>query len=420
MVLSGHRGPRPSVLGPEVSALGLVRMSTVSGIRLSAVAAGIRYQGRDDLLLIELAAGGSCAAVFTRNAFCAAPVTVAREHLAKGPVRYLLINSGNANAGTGAAGLRAARETCRLLAGMAGCAMSQVLPFSTGVIGEDLPLNPFSQSIPALLKGLSEDNWRPAAAAIMTTDTVSKLVSREVALSGGAVTVTGIAKGSGMICPDMATMLAYVATDARVPQPLLQEILRDAVEQSFNAITVDGDTSTNDACVLLASGSARVTVDSLVSDDGRALSQAVQSVCAELAEMIVRDGEGATKLVRVRVASAASDEEARRVAYVVAHSPLVKTALFASDPNWGRILAAVGRAGVDGLDIDRIRIWLGDTCIVSGGGRDPGYTEEAGQAVMAAEEIVIRIDLDRGGSQVQVLTCDLSYEYVKINAEYRT
>ena len=395
-------------------------MSTVQGIRLSTTAAGIRYRGRDDLLLIELAEGGSCAAVFTRNAFCAAPVTVAREHLAKGPVRYLLINSGNANAGTGAAGLRAARETCRLLAGMAGCAMSQVLPFSTGVIGEDLPVNPFSQSIPALLKGLSEDNWRPAAAAIMTTDTVSKLVSREVGLSGGAVTVTGIAKGSGMICPDMATMLAYVATDASVPQPLLQEMLREAVEQSFNAITVDGDTSTNDACVLLASGATKLAIDSLASDDGRALSQAVQSVCAELAEMIVRDGEGATKLVRVRVASAASDEEARRVAYTVAHSPLVKTALFASDPNWGRILAAVGRAGVDGLDIDRIRIWLGDVCIVSGGGRDPGYTEEAGQAVMAAEEIVIRVDLDRGESQVQVLTCDLSYDYVKINAEYRT
>ena len=395
-------------------------MSTVQGIRLSTTAAGIRYRGRDDLLLIELAEGGSCAAVFTRNAFCAAPVTVAREHLAKGRVRYLLINSGNANAGTGAAGLRAARETCRLLAGMAGCAMSQVLPFSTGVIGEDLPVNPFSQSIPALLEGLSEDNWRPAAAAIMTTDTVPKLVSREVGLSGGAVTVTGIAKGSGMICPDMATMLAYVATDASVPQPLLQEMLRDAVEQSFNAITVDGDTSTNDACVLLASGATKLAIDSLASDDGRALSQAVQSVCAELAEMIVRDGEGATKLVRVRVASAASDEEARRVAYTVAHSPLVKTALFASDPNWGRILAAVGRAGVDGLDIDRIRIWLGDVCIVSGGGRDPGYTEEAGQAVMAAEEIVIRIDLDRGESKVQVLTCDLSYDYVKINAEYRT
>ena len=395
-------------------------MSRVQGIRLATVAAGIRYQGRDDLLLIELAEGGTCAAVFTRNAFCAAPVTVAREHLAKGPVRYLLINSGNANAGTGVPGLRAARETCRLLAGMAGCAMSQVMPFSTGVIGEDLPVNPFAQSIPALLENLSEDNWSPAAAAIMTTDTVPKLVSRKVDLSGGAVTVTGIAKGAGMICPDMATMLAYVATDAGVPQPLLQGLLRDAVEPSFNAVSVDGDTSTNDACVLLASGASTAVIDSLQSDDGRALSRAVSSVCAELAEMIVRDGEGATKLVRIRVESAADTDEARRVAYTVAHSPLVKTALFASDPNWGRILAAVGRAGVDGLEIDRIRIWLGDICIVSGGGRDPDYTEEAGQAVMAAAEIEIRIDLDRGDSQVQILTCDLSYDYVKINAEYRT
>lgn len=395
-------------------------MSRVQGIRLATVAAGIRYQGRDDLLLIELAEGGTCAAVFTRNAFCAAPVTVAREHLAKGPVRYLLINSGNANAGTGVPGLRAARETCRLLAGMAGCAMSQVMPFSTGVIGEDLPVNPFAQSIPALLENLSEDSWSPAAEAIMTTDTVPKLVSRKVDLSGGTVTVTGIAKGAGMICPDMATMLAYVATDAGVPQPLLQSLLRDAVEPSFNAVSVDGDTSTNDACVLLASGASTAVIDSLQSDDGGALSQAVSSVCAELAEMIVRDGEGATKLVRIRVESAADTDEARRVAYTVAHSPLVKTALFASDPNWGRILAAVGRAGVDGLDIERIRIWLGDIRIVSGGARDPDYTEEAGQAVMAAAEIEIRIDLDRGESQVQILTCDLSYDYVKINAEYRT
>jgi len=395
-------------------------MSSVRGIRLAAVAAGIRYQDRDDLLLIELAEGGTCAAVFTRNAFCAAPVTVAREHLAKGPVRYLLINSGNANAGTGVPGLRVARETCRLLAGMAGCAMSQVLPFSTGVIGEDMPVDPFAQAVPGLLNGLSEDNWQPAAAAIMTTDTVPKQASLELDLTGGRVTVTGIAKGSGMICPDMATMLSYVATDAKVPQPLLQAVLHDAVEPSFNAITVDGDTSTNDACVLLASGASGVAIDALDSDDGRALTEAVQAVCAELAEMIVRDGEGATKLLRIRVASAENDAEARRVAYTVAHSPLVKTALFASDPNWGRILAAVGRSGVKGLDIDRIRIWLGEVCIVSGGGRDPGYTEEAGQAVMDAEKIDIRIDLDRGGSQVQVLTCDLSYDYVKINAEYRT
>jgi glutamate N-acetyltransferase/amino-acid N-acetyltransferase len=392
----------------------------VKGIRLAATAAGIRYQGRDDLLLIELAEGGNCAAVFTRNAFCAAPVTVAREHLSKGKVRYLLINSGNANAGTGALGLQAAVATCRVLADAAGCASSQVLPFSTGVIGEDLPLDPFVRAMPALLQGLAADNWPAAAAAIMTTDTVPKLVSRTVELSQGRVAVTGIAKGAGMICPDMATMLAYVATDAAVPQSVLQQMLGDAVEPSFNAITVDGDTSTNDACVLLASGVSGHPVESLDSQDGRRLAQGVRAVCAELAEMIVRDGEGATKLVRIRVESAADREEARRVAYTVAHSPLVKTALFASDPNWGRILAAVGRAGVSGLAIERVRIWLGEVCIVSGGGRDPGYTEQAGQAVMAADEIEIRIDLDRGRSSVQVLSCDLSFDYVKINAEYRT
>ncbi len=420
-------GPRPSALGPSLSALGPSLsavgpnvMSAVPGIRLATAAAGIRYPGRDDLVLIEMVEGGTCAAVFTRNAFCAAPVTVAKEHLAEGPVRYLLINAGNANAGTGDSGLRAARETCRLLAGTAGCAMSQVLPFSTGVIGEDMPVDPFVQSVPALLGGLSADNWPSAAAAIMTTDTVPKLVSRQVELSGVPVTVAGIAKGAGMICPDMATMLAYVATDAAIPQTLLQQMLMDAADLSFNAITVDGDTSTNDACVLLASGVVGVTVDSPDSDDYRVLSQAVRSVCTALAEMIVRDGEGATKLVRVRVESAENDAEARRVAYTVAHSPLVKTALFASDPNWGRILAAVGRAGVKGMDIGRVRIWLGDVCIVSDGGRDPTYTEAAGQAVMDADEIEIRIDLSRGMSRVQVLTCDLSYDYVKINAEYRT
>jgi glutamate N-acetyltransferase/amino-acid N-acetyltransferase len=395
-------------------------MCGVKGIRLAATAAGIRYQGRDDLLLIELAEGGNCAAVFTRNAFCAAPVTVAREHLSKGKVRYLLINSGNANAGTGALGLQTAVDTCRVLADAAGCASSQVLPFSTGVIGEDLPLDPFVRAMPALLQRLAADNWPAAAAAIMTTDTVPKLVSRTVELSQGSVTITGIAKGAGMICPDMATMLAYVATDAAVPQSVLQQMLRDAVEPSFNAITVDGDTSTNDACVLLASGVSGHPVESLDSQDGRRLAQGVRAVCAELAEMIVRDGEGATKLVRIRVESAADREEARRVAYTVAHSPLVKTALFASDPNWGRILAAVGRAGVSGLAIEGVRIWLGEVCIVSGGGRDPGYTEQAGQAVMAADEIEIRIDLDRGRSSVQVLSCDLSFDYVKINAEYRT
>jgi glutamate N-acetyltransferase/amino-acid N-acetyltransferase len=288
------------------------------------------------------------------------------------------------------------------------------------VIGQDLAIEPFAESISGLVSGLAEDGWPRAARAIMTTDTIPKLATQTLPLSGGEVIVTGIAKGSGMICPDMATMLAYVATDARVASPLLQTMLNEAVAQSFNSITVDGDTSTNDACVLLASGVSGVTVDGVESEDARRLSAAVTAVCRQLAEMIIRDGEGATKLVRIRVESAANTAEARAVAYTVAHSPLVKTALFASDPNWGRILAAVGRAGLEGLDVDRVRIWLGETCIVSGGGRDPAYTEEAGQAVMRQNDITIRIDLDRGAEQAEVLTCDLSYDYVKINAEYRT
>lgn len=397
-----------------------IKKPVIAGIRLAAGAAGIRYRGRDDLVVIELAEGGTCAAVFTRNAFCAAPVIVAREHLAMGTPRYLLINAGNANAGTGEAGLAAARDTCRLLADAVGCTAEQVLPFSTGVIGEDLPLDPFVAAIPALSATLVSDAWSQAASAIMTTDTVPKIAAGPVALSTGEVSVVGIAKGSGMICPDMATMLAYIATDAVVEQTLLQTLLDQAVGLSFNRITVDGDTSTNDACVLLASGASGAGVKTLDSDDGRRLSDAVNGVAAELAEAIVRDGEGATKLVRIRVDSAGNADEAGRVAYAVAHSPLVKTALFASDPNWGRILAAVGRAGVEALDIDRVRIWLGEICIVSGGGRDPGYTEEAGQAVMAASEIAVRIDLARGDASTDVLTCDLSYDYVKINAEYRS
>ncbi len=388
----------------------------VAGLRLSATAAGIRYQGRDDLVLVELAEGTTAAAVFTRNAFCAAPVIVAREHLARTSPRYLLINSGNANAGTGEAGLAACRETCRLLAAAAGVAMDQVLPFSTGVIGEDLPTTPFARAIPRLLQGLDEKNWRPAAEAIMTTDTVPKLASRQLEVEGRKVTVTGMAKGSGMIRPDMATMLAYVATDAAVPQPVLQQMLEAAVAPSFNSITVDGDTSTNDACLLLATGASGVQV----TDARSPLGEAVTEVCMELARAIVRDGEGATKLVGVLVEEAASKEEARQVAYTVAHSPLVKTALFAADPNWGRILAAVGRAGLEGLEIGKVRIWLDETCIVSGGGRDPGYTEEAGQRVMQRDEFTIRIALGRGNAGASILTCDLSFDYVRINAEYRT
>ena len=389
----------------------------VAGIRLGSVAAGIRYKDRKDLVLIELAPGSTCAAVFTTNAFCAAPVIVAREHLAAGEPRYLLINSGNANAGTGQNGLRAARETCKSLAAAAGCAMSQVLPFSTGVIGVDLPTNVFAMAAPSALAALDEQGWQDAARAIMTTDTVPKLCSRQIEIDGKPVTVTGMSKGSGMIRPDMATMLAYVATDAAVPRPLLQKALGKAVAPSFNSITVDGDTSTNDACVLMATGASGVTI---TDDQFDLFAEAVTEVCMELARAIVRDGEGATKLVEVRVTSAASVDEARQVAYTIAHSPLVKTALFASDPNWGRILAAVGRAGLADLDLDAIRIWLDDVCIVSDGGRDPGYTEEAGQEVMNRSGFVIHVDLARGEAETTVLTCDLSFDYVKINAEYRT
>jgi glutamate N-acetyltransferase/amino-acid N-acetyltransferase len=392
----------------------------IRGLRLGCTAAGIRYKGRNDLVAIELQSGSTCAAVFTRNAFCAAPVVVAREHLGATAPRYLLINSGNANAGTGDAGLTAARRSCELLADTAGCRADEVLPFSTGVIGEPLPVERIGAATDALLADIAEDGWERAADAIMTTDTVRKLVSREVAIGGGAIRVTGMAKGAGMICPDMATMLAYVATDAAVPQALLQRCLEQAVEPSFNAITVDGDTSTNDACVLMATGGSEVAVEYEDSEAGRALFYAVREVCVELARAIVRDGEGATKLVEILVEEAGDRDEARAVAYTIAHSPLVKTALFASDPNWGRILAAVGRAGLRNLDIRGVRIWLDAVSIVRDGGRDPSYTEAAGKAVLAQPEFTIRVALGRGAAATRVLTCDLSFEYVKINAEYRT
>lgn len=389
----------------------------VKGIRLASAAAGIRYPDRDDLVVIEMSDSGSCAAVFTTNAFCAAPVVLAKEHLDVATPRYLLINSGNANAGTGISGMQAARETCQSLATAADCAINRVLPFSTGVIGEDLPLERFPDAIPLLLGGLGEDGWQRAAQAIMTTDTLPKLASRRVEIDGSMVTVTGICKGSGMIRPDMATMLAFIATDASVPRELLQTTLQQAVEPSFNSITVDGDTSTNDACVLMASGAGDVVIN---SDNSASFLSAVREVCMDLARAIVRDGEGATKLVEIQIESAATRQEAKDVAYTIAHSPLVKTALFASDPNWGRILAAVGRAGIDALDINRVRIWLDDLCIVTQGGRDPEYREEAGQQVMDQSELTIRVDLGRGTHGQTILTCDLSYDYVKINAEYRT
>ncbi len=392
----------------------------VPGIQLGAAAAEIRYQGRNDLVVMELAEGAATAAVFTRNAFCAAPVTVAREHLAHSAPRYLVINAGNANAGTGAAGLHAARETCRTLAALRGCRPEQVLPFSTGVIGEPLPINRLAAGAPKALTALSEQGWETAARAIMTTDTVPKLLSRTLQFGPRQAVITGMAKGSGMIRPDMATLLAYLASDVRMPRELLQQCLQQAVEPSFNAITIDGDTSTNDACVLVASGAGGITIDAPQSEDYARFAAAVLELCMDLARAIVRDGEGATKLIEIQVEQAADPQEARRVGFTIAHSPLVKTAAFASDPNWGRILAAVGRAGLADLDIEQVGIWLDDVNIVRHGGRAADYSEQAGARVMARDTFKIRVRLGRGEAQATVLTCDLSFDYVKINAEYRT
>jgi len=393
----------------------------VPGIRLGTAAAAIKKPGRQDVMLLEAASGASCAAVYTRNAFCAAPVVVAREHQTQAAPRYLLVNSGNANAGTGDAGLQAARACCQRVAEVAGCRTVEVLPFSTGVIGEPLPVDKIADAVPQAFAALNEAGWQAAAQAIMTTDTRAKGVSRQFVSDGVTITVTGIAKGSGMIRPDMATMLAYIATDMAVSPAVLQSCLDRAVALSFNSITVDGDTSTNDACILLASGcSAHRLVDTDNSAAAQALQQAVTDVCCELAQAIVRDGEGATKFITIAVHGGASEQECRQVAYTVAHSPLVKTAFFASDPNWGRILAAVGRAGLEALDVAQVSIYLDDVCIVDQGGRAPGYREADGAAVMARSDITVRIELGRGSSQAQIWTSDLSYDYVRINAEYRT
>jgi glutamate N-acetyltransferase/amino-acid N-acetyltransferase len=390
---------------------------SVSGVRLATAAAGIRYKNRKDVCLIELAQGGTAAGVFTKNKFCAAPVHVAKENLAKDPVRYLIINSGNANAGTGDEGMRAARETCRTVAALAGCPMSQVLPFSTGVIGQDLPILPFQQAMPSLMSELSEDGWEDAARTIMTTDTRPKYCSKQIELDGETITITGIAKGSGMIHPNMATMLGYVATDAKIDQKRLQSMLVKGVDPSFNSITVDGDTSTNDACVLLASGASGVEI---TDTHHEVFQSALNEVLFYLAREIVRDGEGATKLVEIAVEGAKDDAEAKAVAFTVAHSPLCKTAWFASDPNWGRVLAAVGRAPIDHLDIDALKIYLDDVLLVSDGGRAASYTEEQGQSVLSKDAFEIRVIMNEGKGTARVLTCDFSYDYVKINAEYRS
>lgn len=403
-----------------VSEQTLPELHPVPGVRLGTTSAGIKKPGRPDLVVMAFREQSTCAAVFTRNAFCAAPVVVAREHLAKSAPAGLLVNTGNANAGTGAGGIQAAQQCCAALAERLDCPPSAILPFSTGVIGEPLPLEPILAGLSNAVAALSEAGWAAAASGILTTDTLPKGASRRISIGGQSVTVTGIAKGSGMIRPNMATMLAFVATDAAVRTADLQACLSRAVDASFNRITVDGDTSTNDACVLVATGATMA--DSLVpGDEGySALCTAITDVCVELAQAIVRDGEGATRFVTVAVEQGASTDECLRVAYTIAHSPLVKTALFAGDPNWGRILAAVGRAGIDDLDLQAVQIYLDEVCIVRDGGRAPEYTEAAGQRVMDRDELTIRVSLGRGSITEQVWTCDLSYEYVRINAEYRT
>ncbi len=398
---------------------GLPRLHPVAGINVATLSAGIKTPGRRDLVLFSLHPASSVAAVFTRNAFCAAPVVVAKEHLSQTAPRYLLINTGNANAGTGNVGMRDARESCVQLATIMQCDTEEVLPFSTGVIGEPLPMPKLLDALPGFPSALEPDGWEDAAHGIMTTDTVAKGASCQLELDGKTITITGISKGSGMIRPDMATMLAYVATDAEVSQPLLQQCLNEATNHSFNRITVDGDTSTNDACVLMASGQSGVVIDP-DSDNYSRFAEAVTGVCQQLAQLIVRDGEGATKFISIEVNGGRDEAECEQVAYTIAHSPLVKTALFASDPNWGRILAAVGRAGVSELDLEALSIYLGDVCIVRDGGRATDYREELGQAVMERDEITIRVELERGATKVMLWTCDFSYDYVRINAEYRS
>jgi glutamate N-acetyltransferase / amino-acid N-acetyltransferase len=392
----------------------------VAGIRMSAVSAGIRKPGRLDVVLFELAEGSTVAGVFTSNAFCAAPVQLSKHHLAQAPTRYFLVNTGNANAGTGSPGLQAARQCCEGLATAAAVPVAAVLPFSTGVIGELLPAVKVCAVIPDALSSLSPDAWETVARGIMTTDTRPKAVSVQLMLAGKPVVITGIAKGAGMIKPDMATMLAYIFTDLGMTQSQLQHALTEAANKSFNRITIDGDTSTNDSCMLVATGKSGLQLSNLEQQDREQFDAALCSVFTGLAQAIVRDGEGATKFVTVTVCGGDSAEECLAAAYAIAESPLVKTALFASDPNWGRILAAVGRAGIAGLDINKVEVFLDDVCIVQAGARAPTYTESAGQSVLDREEFTITVALGRGEYAETLWTCDFSHDYVTINAEYRT
>jgi len=400
---------------------GLPPLDAVAGIRLGTAMAGIRKRDRRDLVIIECSEGTQAAAVFTRNRFCAAPVTVARANLAQAAPRALLINTGFANAGTGAVGEADARACIAAVAARLGCNAAEVLPFSTGVIGERLPVARIVKGIPACVEALSPSAWSEAAQGIMTTDTVPKGVSQRVTVNGRTVTVTGIAKGSGMIRPDMATMLAFIATDAALSGDALQQCLQQAVEQSFNRITVDGDTSTNDACVLLATGRAGVPTIRSTNDEAYVIvADAITDVCMTLAQAIIRDGEGATKFITIEVEGGANEADCLAAAYTIAHSPLVKTAFSASDPNWGRILAAIGRAPLASLDVTKVSIYLNGLGIVERGGLAEGYTEAKGQAIMREAEITVRVNLGMGNARARVWTCDLSHDYVRINAEYRT
>ena len=397
------------------------QLTPVPGLQLGYAQAGIKKPGRKDVLVLKLAPGATVAGVFTTNRFCAAPVQVSKDHLAgTQPIVALVVNTGNANAGTGEAGLANANATCAALAKLLGCQANQILPFSTGVILEPLPLEKLVAGLPAAIENLNEDRWFDAAEAIMTTDTQPKAASRVVTIAGKRVTMTGISKGAGMIKPNMATMLGFMACDAKISQPVLQTLVKQAADASFNCITIDGDTSTNDSFMLMATGAGELEITDTASADYHALAEAVIGLSQELAQMIVRDGEGATKFITVRVEQGRDVEECRKIAYAIGHSPLVKTAFFASDPNLGRILAAIGYAGVNDLDVNQINLYLDDVWVAKQGGRNPDYQEHDGQRVMKQSEITVRVTLARGEATATIWTCDLSYDYVSINADYRS
>jgi len=393
----------------------------VAGVRLGVAEAEIRKKNRRDLTLVALDAGCTVAGVFTQNRFCAAPVQLCRKHLAFGQeIRALVVNTGIANAGTGEPGRQAAQQTCVAVGELLGVAPEQVLPFSTGVILELLPVDRIKAGLPAVLADLKADNWHAAAHGIMTTDTVAKAASRVVAVNGKKITISGVSKGAGMIKPNMATMLGFLATDAGIAQPLLDKLVKEAADASFNCITVDGDTSTNDSFVMIASGQSGASFAAATDAGWAEVKAAIIAVSVELAQAIVRDGEGATKFITVAVQGGKSIDECRQVGYAIGHSPLVKTAFFASDPNLGRILAAVGYAGITDLDVDGVKVWLDDVLVAENGGRAASYKEEDGARVMAQAEITVRVDLGRGAAAANVYTCDFSYDYVKINADYRS